>query len=291
MFDMAVQQFVTAYKQKNPQDAIAGVIATVAGVQQFKAGLPECESIDTTTFNFKGLDAAYDIAAHPTEHFELLEEDLLINGVAIKHDLKKAVKAYRKGEYAFFGFYMGEVLKLVSNEKEVEEPVKDVEDIFNRKMATEVAQGILSGTQVGSFDFTKLLTCIYEADQSALVLYQAVETLEEAYKDKSPQEAVGGIIETVAFVQGLKQTIPVCESMAGEEFNWSHFNHIVDVVESPEKHMEVVEYDIMFNKVKITNELSQALDAFRSENFNEFGYKLGQTLFLATEEPAGLTLY
>lgn len=126
-----------------------------------------------------------------------------MNGITIKKDLRKAVKAYRKEEYGVFGYYMGEVLKLVSNEKEEEEPIKDVEDIFNRKMATEVAQGILSGTQVGQFDFTKLLTCIYEADQSALVLYQAVETLEEAYKDKSPQEAVGGVIETIAFVKGL----------------------------------------------------------------------------------------
>ena len=52
-------------------------------------------------------------------------------------DLYSAVKAYRKGEYAFFGYYMGSVLKLVS-EKE-EEPVKDVDAIFNRGMATEVA--------------------------------------------------------------------------------------------------------------------------------------------------------
>jgi hypothetical protein len=40
MFDMAIQQFQNARKEKNPQDAVAGIIALVAAVQQFKAGLP-----------------------------------------------------------------------------------------------------------------------------------------------------------------------------------------------------------------------------------------------------------
>jgi hypothetical protein len=47
MFDMAIQQFQNARKEKNPQDAVAGIIALVAAVQQFKAGLPQCEAIDT----------------------------------------------------------------------------------------------------------------------------------------------------------------------------------------------------------------------------------------------------
>jgi hypothetical protein len=45
------------------------------------------------------------------------------------------------------------------------------------------------------------LVCIYEADQSALALYGAIDILEKAYKDKDPQEAIGGIIGIIAFVQ------------------------------------------------------------------------------------------
>jgi len=33
MFDVAVQSFEGAVKDKDPQDAIAGVIATIAGIQ------------------------------------------------------------------------------------------------------------------------------------------------------------------------------------------------------------------------------------------------------------------
>jgi hypothetical protein len=58
-----------------------------------------------------------------------------LNGIPISENLYSAVKAYRKGEYAFFGYYMGSVLKLVAEPKE-EEPIKDVEEIFTRGMAT-----------------------------------------------------------------------------------------------------------------------------------------------------------
>lgn len=123
MFDVAVQQFQAAYKEKNPQDAIAGVIATIAGVQQFKAGIPECTAIDSSSFNFEQFNSTYDIAAHPTQHFEMLEEDLLMNGVSIKADLRHAVKSYRKGEFAYFGYYMGTILELatrpVENQPEI----------------------------------------------------------------------------------------------------------------------------------------------------------------------------
>jgi len=68
-------------------------------------------------------------------------------------------------------------------------------------MAAKVASGLMSSTGVGSFNFEALLICIYQADEAAEVLEAAVETLEEAYKDKSIQEAVGGAIATLAFVQ------------------------------------------------------------------------------------------
>jgi len=104
-------------------------------------------------------------------------------------------------------------------------------------MVAEVAQGLLESTKVGTFNYTNLLTCIYETDQSALILYKAVTTLEESYKDKDPKEAVVGFIETVAFLAQLKQSLPVCEAIDQKDMDWANFNNIVDVVESPEKHM------------------------------------------------------
>ena len=83
-------------------------------------------------------------------------------------------------------------------------------------MAAKVASGLMSSTAVGSFNFQDLLLCIYEADGAAMVLEGAAETIEQAYKDKSVQEAVAGAVQALGFVQSLKQTIPVCESVASK---------------------------------------------------------------------------
>lgn len=292
MFDAAVQQFMAAKKDKNPQEAIAGIIAVIAGVQQFKAGLPTCEAIDTTEMKWDQFESSYDIAAHPTQYFKLLEEDLLLNGVSVKQNIQKAMRSYRKGDFASFGYYLGSVLELATRPtEEVVEKVVEPEIEHNRNMVAEVAQGFLESTQVGAFNFTNLLMCIYQADQSALILYEAVDTLEKAYKDKDANEAVGGVIMTVAFIQQLKQSIPVCEAIDQSSMNWGEFNHIVEVVESPEKHMAVIGEDVIFNDVAITKDLSEALDSFRSENFKDFGYKLGEVLYLATETPEELYLF
>lgn len=112
-----------------------------------------------------------------------------------------AMKSWRKNDFVSFGYYLGSILEVATRtETPVEEKEQDRELIMNRSMVAEVAQGFLESTQVGTFNFTNLLVCIYEADQAALVLYQAVDMLEEAYKNKDPNEAIGGIIATVAFV-------------------------------------------------------------------------------------------
>jgi len=293
VFDAAYQSFESAIKDKNPQDAIAGVIAVVAGVAQFKQGLPACEAIDTTTFNYDQFLSTYDIAAHPTQHFELLEKDILLNGASIRKDIWLAVQSYRKEQFESFGYYIGSVLEVATRPAEIETlPVQadpTDEEIFTRGMVAEVAQGFLEATNVGTFDFTALLECIYGADQAAMVLYQAVNILEEAYKDKDPEEAIGGIIAVIAFVQGLKQALPICEAVDSKTMNWETFDQIVEVAESPEKHMRMIGEDVIFNEATITTEMIATLDAFRSEDFKTFGYNLGAAMTIATAD--NLTLY
>lgn len=104
-------------------------------------------------------------------------------------------------------------------------------------MATEVAQGFLEAAKVGEINFTTLLICIYRADQSALILYQALNILEKAYKDKKPEEAINGITGIISFILQLKSSITTCENIDETSMNWGSFNTILDVVESPEKHM------------------------------------------------------
>jgi hypothetical protein len=202
MFDVAVQTFEEAIAKKDPSEAIGGIIAIIAGVAQFKKGLPACEAIDTKTFNFEQMDQCFDVAVHPTQYFKVLERDLLVNNYAIMKDVEQAIKAYKSEKFFEFGELMGKIVEIATETKEEALTVVASPDAheINRQMITEFAQGFFETTQVGDFNFTNLLICIYEADQAALILYQAVEMLEEAYHDKDVNEAIGGVIATVAFL-------------------------------------------------------------------------------------------
>lgn len=159
-------------------------------------------------------------------------------------------------------------------------------------MVAEFAQGFLETTQVGEFNFTNLLVCIYEADQAALILYQAVEMLEEAYHDKDVNEAIGGVIATVAFLTQLKQSLPVCEAVDTTSQDWTHFDHIVETLEDPKDHMATIGKDIVMNGMTITQDIGDALEAFRAADFRLFGRMLGKVMYIATEgNPADLFLY
>ena len=127
----------------------------------------------------------------------------MINGVSILKDAFKGVEAYKKGDYVTFGFEMGSILKLATEHKAIQVAQEDMPKP-DANMAAEVAQGFLEATNVGHFNFTNLLICIYEADQAALILDEGVKMLEQAWKDKDVEEAIPGVIAAVAFVQQLK---------------------------------------------------------------------------------------
>ena len=71
-----------------------------------------CEAIDTTTFDFQQFSDVIDIAAHPMDHFEILEKDIKMHGKSIMEDIHKGVVAYRHGQYESFGLTMGNILKI-----------------------------------------------------------------------------------------------------------------------------------------------------------------------------------
>jgi hypothetical protein len=279
ILDQAYLEFKAAYTDKDVKELIGGVIATVAGLKDVQAGLGACVQVDSSSWNYEALMKSEELMSNPLNHFKVDGEDLLINGVSIVEDAEQAMLAYESGDFVTFGVKLGNILKLTSAD---ETKALTVRERMDRKDITSVAQGFLEATNVGTFDFTTLLICIYEADQAAEVLYQAVEVLEEAWADKDPMEAIGGVIMTVAFVQGLEQTIPICESVAKTNQSWGTFHHIVETIENPQTSVEVVGKDIILNGNVITKDLGLALDAWNSGNMYAFGSELGSVLVEAT---------
>jgi hypothetical protein len=246
-------------------------------------------------FDFKQMDKIQNVAVHPSQYFKVVEDDLLVNNHGIMKEAAEAVEFYQAEKFFEFGEIMGKILK-IATEKEAVPALVVVENpdkaLIDRQMVTEFAQGFLETSQVGEFNFTNLLMCIYEADQAALILYQAVEILEEAYEDKDINEAIGGIIASVAFLAQLKQSIPVCEAVDGTPQDWTHFDHIVETLEDPKDHMAAMDKDIIMNGMTITKDIGETLEAFRAGNFRLFGRMLGKVLYIATEgNPAELFLY
>jgi len=86
ILDAAYQSFQQAIKNKDIGDLIGGVIATVAGLQQMKQGLPACEAIDTTSWDYNGFSRTSQIMSDPVAFFKPVAEDVLIHGLSIMRD-------------------------------------------------------------------------------------------------------------------------------------------------------------------------------------------------------------
>jgi hypothetical protein len=131
--------------------------------------------------------------------FQVMEDDLKINGKSIVQDGILATEAYKNGDFITFGQKMGEILQLTTQKQEVEEIVETEEK--NPRTMAQVLQGFLKATNVGKFNFTALLECIYAEDQAALEFYAAIDILKSAIKDKSIGEGIAGTIFTFAAFQ------------------------------------------------------------------------------------------
>lgn len=110
ILDAAFGELKAAVEQKSVQDLIGGVIATVAGLQQLKAGLPTCEAIDTTTWDFDGFSNTFEMMKNPVAFFKPVAEDVFIHGLPILVETERAVSAMEKEDYYGYGQQVGKIL-------------------------------------------------------------------------------------------------------------------------------------------------------------------------------------
>ena len=128
----------------------------------------------------------------------------------------------------------------------------------DKKEYAEFLQGMLE-PYGGKFNLEALLICIYEEDQAALILDEAVQLLEDAWKEKDPAEAVGGIIATIAAVQQFKQGLPACESIDKSTWNYREFIESTEVAQHPSDYFKTMEKDILINGFSLISDLNKAV--------------------------------
>lgn len=166
----------------------------------------------------------------------------------------------------------------------------------NREMMTEIFQGLFESTGVGSFNFTNLLLCVYEADQSALELYQGVQLMEQSWNDTDlmPKliDGFGGLTFSFLAAQSFRQNaLPLCEAIDKSALNFKQFDNIYNTLENHNISPEVIGENLVFNGATITAEYLQAMTAFNTGDYKLFGQVLGQTLNTAIGMDKNMYLY
>ena len=138
ILDAAFQELSAAVSQKNVSDLIGGVIATVAGLQQLKAGLPACEQIDTTSWDYNGFSSTFEMMQNPVAFFKPVAEDVLIHGLPILVETEQAVHAYENEDYYGYGKAVGKILNNATGARKEFQADPKLENV-DREMAAKVA--------------------------------------------------------------------------------------------------------------------------------------------------------
>lgn len=110
ILDAAFQQFEQAVSQKSIQDAIGGVILTIAGIKQAEQGIPACKAIDTTSWDFKGFQQANELMKNPLKYFKVEGEQVLVNGTPINSEIEEGLKMYKAASFEKVGEQLGSIM-------------------------------------------------------------------------------------------------------------------------------------------------------------------------------------
>lgn len=292
--DVAYQAFEQAIHDSTTSDMIGDLIGTAIGVvgayQQFEQGLPACEAIVES--DISRVKTAMEILENPLKNLPTMTANLKKYESEIKDDVIAATFFYKTGQYEKFGDFLGNLVKVMTEKEEAKKASwADVYPKDNRMNIAEFMQGFFKATNVGQFDLTNLLICIYEMDNAALAFYESAEMLEEAWEKKDWQEAIGGAIAIVAGVQQVEQSLPVCEAVDAKSHNWKDLDKLASMSQHKKTAFKVIGENLVFNGVTITADFITAMESFKMEKYGEFGYMLGETMMTATKTEENLFLY
>ena len=246
--------------------------------------MPACKAIPNQGWDLEEMKANLKMLQNPAENIPTIYRNSVMSGDLLIEVAKNAVGFYKEGNFEKFGVAAGMMLRMLTvNEKPA--MLGATEKAEKAKEIAEMLQGFLKATDVGTFNFTNLLICIYEADQDAMGLYAAVSLFEQAWADKEIMEAVGGAIFTVAAVQEFRQQVlPICEQVDQKGLDWDHYDAIMAKLWDMKTKMHVEGDDVIFNGENITTDFTSAFDSLEDEEYGQFGEKLGQTLDAAASK-------
>lgn len=281
-FEMAIGEWKSGDKGSAIGDMIGSVLIELAAYQSFEQGVPACKAIiqDEKFAEFTKAKKDFNLMS-----FEPYKDDLQVHGYSILYIIEEAMAAYEHADFEQFGEKMGEILKLTQKEHAQKKTfqLKEAKPQSDMTDMAELMQGFFEGAKVGKMSFMELLVCIYQADQSALMLYSDIELWEEAFADKSWFEGLFAVVFLFAFGSSVRsQVLPACMPLHTPAHDWTSFDKMVAVAEDPISHLDLVGRDIMLNGASISEGIKEAGEACIAKKFYDCGFALSTVLMDAT---------
>lgn len=288
-----MQAFEKALHDTTTQDMIGDLIGTAIGVlgayQQFEQGLPYCEGVISS--DFSRVKTAMEVLEDPFQNMAMMTGNLKKYESELKEDVLTAGFFLKTEQYEKFGEQIGNLVKVVTEKEAQKKSYADVFPNDNRIAIAEFLQGFFKATNVGEFNLTNLLVCIYEMDNAAIAFYQGAEMLDEAWEKKDWNDALGGAIAIFAGVQTVEQGLPACEAVDTQSMNWKDLDRLIQISQGKETTLKIIEDNMVFNGVTITKEFITTVEDYRKKEYKQFGYMFGETMMTATAAEKDLFLY
>jgi hypothetical protein len=157
--------------------------------------------------DWQKLAAMAAIFKNPASFAYHVGKDLMINGKDIYAEIKLAIKDYDAKNWEDFGFQIGEASAKI---------------ILGSQSETQIAvaqmiEGMLEPIG-GTCKFEDLIISIKNQENAALILDQAINSLQTAFKQNDVQSVLAGVILTMASVKEIQHELPVCKVVDMEKY-------------------------------------------------------------------------
>jgi len=196
--------------------------------------------------------------------------DILVNGSQIYSDIESAKTNWDSQSYEAFGQAVGNALEKIL----VGEVALDAEyTVFYGISASQVVQiidGVLKGA-LQAENQTDLLSCLGDTER-------VVEELNSAYHDFKKETASGiadGLMELGHAIQDVETAVSDCASIATEWATIVEWSHNFSDPWSLAIHVGT---DILVNGSQIYSDITGAVSAWDSQEYETFGEDVGNAL-------------
>merc|ERR1711935_147181 len=181
--EAAVKDFET----KDPVKILEGLKEVAKVIMDVKNAVSDCKSIKG---DMTKMEKFAESLSSPESFAYHVGKDLVVNGRSIYTELDNAIGDYEKADWEGFGYNAGQAAAkaIIGQEK--------LTSAAGKRFA-QVLQGAVKAFGL-SINVEEVLACIGDEDKAALALDQAIGQFEAAVHDKNSQEAIAGVILTVA---------------------------------------------------------------------------------------------